>query len=94
MSSGDTTNIEDLLELLILLHIDLEQVILLLSYLLIFFLLLLLVTPEEDSGFTGEKQIADLLTQMEKYKSVNCFSPVPPESSSESTWAQDQLPSH
>ena len=43
------------------------------------------VTPEEDSGSTGEKQMADLLMQMEKCKSVICFSPVLPESSSEGT---------
>ena len=36
------------------------------------------VTPEEASGVTEEKQ-------MEKYKSVNCFSPVLPESSSGDT---------
>ena len=45
------------------------------------------VTPEEASEDTGEKQIADLLMQMEKCKLVICFSPVPPESSSGSTQA-------
>ena len=40
------------------------------------------VLPEEDSGVTGEKQITDLLIQIEKYKSVILFSPVLPESSS------------
>ena len=52
------------------------------------------VTPEEASGVTGEKQIAYLLMQIEKCKSVICFSPVPPESSSGSTQAQNQHPSH
>ena len=58
---GDTTNIEVLLLMLTLLHIDLELVVLQFSYLQVFFLLLLFETPEEDSGVTGEKQIADLL---------------------------------
>ena len=43
------------------------------------------VTPEEASGVTEEKQIADLLIQMEKCKSVICFSPMLPESSSGGT---------
>ena len=43
------------------------------------------VTPEEASRVTEEKQFTDLLMQMEKYKSVICFSPVFPESSSGST---------
>ena len=43
------------------------------------------VTLEEASGVTEEKQIADLLMQMEKCKSVICFSPVLPESSSGGT---------
>ena len=42
----------------------------------------LFVTPEEDPGVTGEKQIGDLLMQMEKYKSAICFSSVTPGSSS------------
>ena len=52
------------------------------------------VTPEEASGVTGEKQIADFFIQMEKCKSVICFFPVPPESSSGSTQAQNKNPSH
>ena len=44
------------------------------------------VTLEEASGVTGEKQIFDLLMQMEKCKSPICFSPVLPESSSGGTW--------
>ena len=52
------------------------------------------VTPEETSGVTGEKQIADLLMQMEKCKSVICFSLVPSESTSGSTQAQNQHPIH
>ena len=58
---GDITNIEVLLLMLILIHIDLELVVIQFSYLQVFFLLFLLVTPEEDSGVTGEKQIADLI---------------------------------
>ena len=52
------------------------------------------VTPEEASGVTGVKQIADFLMQIEKCKSVICFSLMPPESSSGSTQAQNQHPSH
>ena len=59
------TNIEVLLLMLILIHIDLELVVLQFTYLQVFFLLFLLVNPEEDSGVTGEKQIGDLLIQME-----------------------------
>ena len=43
------------------------------------------VTPEEASGVTEEKKIADLLMQMEKCKSAICFTPVFPESSSGGT---------
>ena len=43
------------------------------------------VTSEEASGVTEEKQISDLLMQMEKCKSPICFSPVLPESSSGGT---------
>ena len=39
------------------------------------------MTPEEESGVPGEKQIDDLLMQMEKCKSSICFSSVLPESS-------------
>ena len=39
------------------------------------------MTPEEESGVSGEKQIDDLLMQMEKCKSSICFSSVLPESS-------------
>ena len=37
------------------------------------------VTPEEDPGVTEEKEIDDLLMQMEKCKSPICFSSVLPE---------------
>ena len=40
------------------------------------------VTPEEASGVTEEMKIDDLHRQMEKCKSLICFSPVLPESSS------------
>ena len=43
------------------------------------------MTPEEDPGVTEEKEIGDLLMQMEKCKSPICFSPVLPESPSGGT---------
>ena len=52
------------------------------------------VLPKEASGVTGEKQIADLQMQLEKCKSVICFSPVTPEAYPGSTQAQNQHPSH
>ena len=51
------------------------------------------MTLEEDSGVTGEKQITDLYFFICTSKSVICFSPVPPESSSGSTQVQHQHPS-
>ena len=57
------------------------------------------VTPEEASGVTKEKQIADLLMQMEKCKLMICFSPVLPEYSSGvnigqrlKDWAFEEIP--
>ena len=46
------------------------------------------MTPEEDPGVTEEKEIGDLLMQMEKYKSPICFSHVLPESPSGDTSCQ------
>ena len=43
------------------------------------------VTPEEASGVTEEKQIGDLIMQMEKCKSPICFSLVLSESPSGGT---------
>ena len=49
----------------------------------------LFVTHEEDPGVTGKKEIADLIIQIDKSKSIIFFYPVPSESSSWGTslWA-------
>ena len=54
--------------MLILIHIDLELVVLQFSYLQVFYLLFLLVTPEEDSGVTGDSKSPICLS---KWKNTN-----------------------